>query len=162
MKTQRTLLWLLTGLSLGFIFVGCKGGRPVPVPVAGGYYFAFADKDKAALLATDSPTIERVNWQDSTKVVRSMKIRISGGDVGSNRDYTYMFSLPKGDSVAVEGWNRFRLVYPGKAEADWLVFFNPSKNIWWPQPEQVMFNGKPIPVRVVDEPTPPSNLYVLQ
>ncbi len=145
-------------------FMGCKlGWTNTPGLPPGGIYFAFGNKSKAAVLATDSLTIERVNWEDSTKVVRSMKVRISAGDVFSNREYTYMFRLPKGggDSLAVEGWNRFRLTYPRKAEVDWLVFFNPSKTAW-AYPEQVRFNGKSIPVRVVDQPTPPSNnLYVL-
>lgn len=125
-----------------------------------GAYLAFDDKVKAATLETKTCLVERVNLNDSTKVVKARYITVNSDAFYSSKRYTYVFRLIESDSLVVTGLNKFRLTYSGKTDVDWLVFYNRYQE--GPQPEQVKFNGKEIPRQQVDEPVSPSYLYVLK
>lgn len=150
----------LTLFVLILSLVGCLGGGTNTGIPPLGTYLTFADKSKSTTLATNQLIIERVDFDDSTRVIRSIVANSASRGLWSSQKYAYLFRIIESDSLVIKGWNRFRLSYSNKPDVDWLVYYTRS----WEGtvPEQVKFNGKEILRQEVSEPASPSYLYVLK
>ena len=156
-------LYLRNILSI-FLTTFCLGcSRPVPIPGLLSY-FTFADKNRMARLKEYDLIGERVDPNDSTKVLYSQKLTNRFFvELHSSRTYTLLFQ-PSSDVLFPVGINkvsRVRFRYDGlPGVVDWLEFTNNAEE--WINPTNVKFNGKPIPRRDSNEPVERSFLYVLE
>lgn len=157
---MRVVIARLSMLVLALCLAACLGGGTNTGIPPLGTYLAFEDRAKANTLRTNELLIERVNFSDSTKVIRSKIANSASRGLWSSQQYGYLFRIIESDSLVVKGWNKFRLTYANKSDIDWLIYYTRSSEST--VPEQVKFNGKEIPRLEVDEPTPPSYLYVLK
>lgn len=147
--------------SLAFYIAGCSGGTNTGIPPY-GTTLAFEDKSKGNMLLENKMQIERVDLKDSTQIIDSRSAKMAVNYYGSDK-YGCLFMIGGGlttDTLVVRGWNKFRIVYTGKKEVDWLEFYARSSE--GPVPEQVKFNGKVIPRQDSNEPVEQSYLYVLK
>lgn len=156
------VLPLLIALIIGYGLTGCITGTNMPRIPPGSSYFAFEDKDKTGALRAGDFVVERIDLADTTKVIATQRLTSSNNiEFFENRTYGYMFQVIMGPSkVIVMGQNKLRITRDGKVGSDWLEFYNGAEE--WINPVQIKFNGKAIERTEINQPTPPSYLYLLK
>jgi hypothetical protein len=152
---------ILAGLLLMFSSIGCtKNGPGIPGLLS---YFTFGDNSRMARIEARDFIAERIDPNDSTKVLISRKLSAYNFvQFYQSRSYTLLFE--PNDAIFNAGLNKVckvRFRYEGlPGVVDWLEYKNTAEE--WVNPTDVKFNGKPIPRRDSNEPVERSYLYVLQ
>jgi hypothetical protein len=155
------MLRFLTGLILILCNIGCtKNGPGIPGLVS---YFTFADKNRIARVEARDFIVERIDPNDSTKVLLSRRLSsYNFVQFYQSRAYTLLFE--PNDDIFNAGLNKVckvRFRYDGlPGVVDWLEYKNTAEE--WVNPTDVKFNGQPVPRRDSNEPVERSYLYVLQ
>lgn len=158
---------VIVSSTFGFMLLcwlaGCQGGGTNTSIPPYGSYLAFEDKAKGIMLLDGKIRFDRVDLNDSSKVLYSRVGRTMINTYFSSEKYVCIFLLGTGsrlDTVVSKGVNRFKISYSDRRDVDWLDFYLRSSE--GALPEQVTFNGKNIPKIEADEPVSPSFLYVLK
>lgn len=141
--------------------LSCNRNSPAIPP--GLSYFTLGDKNRMARFEERDFIVERVDPNDTTKVLISRKLSsYYFVQLYTSKTYKKLFEL--NDSVFQPGLNnvcKVRFRYEGlPGVVDWLEFKNLADE--WISPTNVKFNGKLIQPATSNEPVKGSLLYVLE